>query len=181
VTVELPEPFGRRRCIEAALQVTEDLLADAVGARARHFYLRFEPRPLSGFLRALNGLRLLSRLPQAAFTAGSSKTPDELSAQLTYQWATVRRNGEPLESAFVRGNGDYQSTVNATVVLAGALVPQDDAAPFRTGMRRLDELLSLNEIEPALQELGISITRVSRPTDPDLANNTAIETTTVNP
>ena len=48
VTVELPEPFGRRRCLEAGPQVTEILLGDAVGARARHFYLRFEPRPLSG-------------------------------------------------------------------------------------------------------------------------------------
>jgi hypothetical protein len=159
VTVELPEPFGRRRCMEAAPRVTESLLGDAVGARARHLYLRFEPRPLSGLLRALNGLRLLSRLPQAAFTLGSGKAPEELSAQPTYHWVLVRREGEPLASAFVRGNGDYRSTVSAMVVLAGGLVPQLGAEPPRTGVRRLDELLSLSEIEPALHERGISITR----------------------
>jgi hypothetical protein len=159
VTVELPEPFGRRRCFEVAPRVTESFLGDAVGARARHAYLRFEPRPLSGLLRTLNALRLLSRLPQAAFTVGSGKTPKDLSAQLTYHWAMVRRKGEPLASAFVRGNGDYRSTVSATVVLADALVPQSDAEPPCTGMRRLDELLTLREIEPALGEHGISITR----------------------
>ena len=157
--VELPEPFGRRRCMEAAPQVAESFLGDAVGARARHAYLRFEPRPVSGLLRALNGLRLLSRLPQAAFTVGGRKAPKELSAQLTYHWAMVRRKGEPLASAFVRGNGDYRSTVSATVILAGALVPQPRTVPPCPGVRRLDELLSLSEIEIALRERGISITR----------------------
>ena len=157
--VELPEPFGRRRCIEAGPGATEAIVARSAGGRRARLYACFVPRAFGGAMLALNVLHLLSRLPRAAWTAGRGKVPKELSSQRTMHWARVTRGGELLGARFVHARGDYRSTVAATTVYASAVVPERGGEPPRRGLFGLAEILDLGKLEPALAEKGIRIER----------------------
>lgn len=132
VTVELPEPFGRRRCLSSVRGALELVGLLAPGRRGR-LYLCFLPAAFNGLFLALNALRFASRLPLAVFTAGRGAVPTELSRQPTCHWATVTRAGERLAGRIIMGNGDYRLSVEATLVFAEALVatPGSPTAPQR--------------------------------------------------
>jgi len=152
--IRLPDPFGRRRAIEAGADA-ESILRDVVGARNPHVYVCFLPAAVNGVVLALNALGIAGRLPLSAIASG--KPPAEPSRQTTCHWLEVRRGRELLASRFVRGNGDYRMSVAATLVFADAVVPCAGAAPLRTGVFGIDEILSLAELSPALSARGITV------------------------
>jgi hypothetical protein len=164
-TVELPEPFGRRRCIEAGPEATQDLLGEMAGARTARLYLCFVPRAFAAFYGTLNALGRVSRVPEWLYTAGRGKVPRKLSDQPTCHWTRALLGGQVLASRFVLANGDYGSTVEATVVFADALVPRAGEAPSRTGILGLEQALALPDLEPALAERGITVERRGAPTN----------------
>jgi NAD dependent epimerase/dehydratase family len=158
-TIELPEPFGRRSCIEAGPEATDAIVGRFAGDRTPRLYGCFVPRAFGAAMLALNAVHLLSRLPQAAWTAGRGKVPEELSSQQTMHWARVLRGGEVLGARFVHAKGDYRSTVAATAIYADTLVPASGAELPRRGIFGLPEVLDLRELEPALAEKGIRVER----------------------
>jgi len=156
VTVELPEPFGRRRCLSSTRGAAELVGPLALGRRGR-LYLCFLPAAFNGLLLALNALRLASRLPLAVLTTGRGAVPTELSRQPTCHWASVTRAGERLAGRIIMGNGDYRSSVEATLVFAEALVATPGSPLRRNGVFGVDELLRLRQILPALERHGIRV------------------------
>ena len=153
-SVQLPEPFGRRRCIEAGPAV-EDMLREIVGTRTLRLFVCFLPTAFSAGMLALNTLGLASRLPLAMFAVGRRRVPPEPSRQETCHWVDVRRGGALVGSRFVRGAGDYRMTVAATEVFADALVPAAGALPRRTGLYGIEQVLSLGEVTAALAARGV--------------------------
>lgn len=154
VTLDLPEPFGRRRCLSSERGAAELVAPLARGRRGR-LYLCFLPAAFNGVILALNVLRLAARLPLAVFTAGRGAVPPELSRQPTCHWTAVVRAGERLAGRIIMGDGDYRSSVEATLVFAEALVATPGAPPRRNGVFGVDELLRLRQILPALERHGI--------------------------
>ncbi len=154
--VELPEPFGRRRCIEAGPAV-EGMLREIVGPRTVRLHIFFLPAAFNAMMLALNALRLASRLPLAAFTVGRENVPAEPSRQDTCHWVNLRRGSDLAASGFVRGAGDYRMTVAATRVFADALVPQPGGAPRRKGVFGVEEVFTLGEVAPALAAHGVTV------------------------
>ena len=158
-TVELPAPFGRRRCVEARPEMTHAIVARFAGGRTPRLHTCFVPRPFGAALLGLNAVGLLSRLPRVAWTAGRGRMPKELSRQPTMHWARVLRGGELLGASFVHARGDYRSTVAATAVYANTLVPEAGTEPPRRGVFGLAEVLDLRGLEPALRDRNIRIER----------------------
>jgi hypothetical protein len=161
--IDLPEPFGERRCIELGPSpATESLLRQTVGARQACLYVCFWPRAFGALFVALNGARLLSRLPRSAFTLGRGRVPKRLSREPFCRWASVLSGEERLGTRFVRGDGESAGTVAATVVCAKALA-KDAGEPSRTGVFGVEELLALGDLEPALAHHGITIEHQTNP------------------
>jgi NAD(P)-dependent dehydrogenase (short-subunit alcohol dehydrogenase family) len=151
--VPFPEPFGTRRCLEVGDDM-EGVPRAAVGAAPVRHYLCMQPRALNGLVRALNAARIISALPRASFTAGRKKLPDKLSDERTCEWVAVSRKGTRLTSQAIEGRGYYRMTLAATLIFAEALSRN---ANRQTGVRSIDELLTLPEILPALERRGIAV------------------------
>lgn len=120
------------------------------GGRSARMYICILPGAFAGLFLALNALRLAARLPQAMFTAGRGKIPAQLSRQPTCHWTAVSRTGTRLAGRIVMGEGDYRSSVEATLVFAEALVRGPSAEPPRSGVFGVEELLRLPDVRPAL-------------------------------
>lgn len=139
-SVELPKPFGRRRCLASARGAAE-LVAPLARGRKTRLYICFLPAAFNALFLGLSALRIASRLPDAVFTVGRGSVPAELGHQLTCHWTAVRRAGERLARRVVMGEGDYRSTVEATLIFAQALVPPRGTGPRRRGVLGVDEVL----------------------------------------
>jgi hypothetical protein len=153
-TVDLPPPFGRRRCLSSERDAAE-LVGPLTRGRRGRLQLCFLPAAFNALFLALNAFRLASRLPLALFTAGRGAVPTELSRQPTCHWTAVTRAGERLARRIIMGDGDYRSSVEATLVFAEALVVPRGAQPRRSGVFGVDELLTFREILPPLERHGI--------------------------
>jgi len=113
-----------------------------------------QPGALNIMVRALNAARIISALPKALFTAGSKTLPDKLSEEQICEWVAVSRNGTRLASQAIEGRGYYRMTAAATLIFAEALSRH---ANRETGVRSIDELLTVSEILPALERRGIAV------------------------
>jgi NAD(P)-dependent dehydrogenase (short-subunit alcohol dehydrogenase family) len=153
--VPLPEPFGTRRCLAVGDDAEGIPRAEVAAAPVRH-YLCMQPRALNSLVRALNAARVISALPRAAFTAGSKALPDELSEEQVCEWVAVSRNGARLAGRAIQGRGYYRMTLAATLVFAEELSRKVNQ---QTGVRSIDELFTLPELAPALEQAGIAITK----------------------
>ena len=156
VRVSLPEPFGSRRCLSSARAAAELVAPLARGRRAR-FYICFLPAAFSALFLGLNAAGVASRLPQFVFTIGRSSLPASPSQQTTCHWAAVTRAGVRLGRRVVIANGDYRSTVEATLVFADALVPAVGTKLPRKGVFGVEEILTLRKLVPTLEARGICI------------------------
>jgi NAD(P)-dependent dehydrogenase (short-subunit alcohol dehydrogenase family) len=155
-TIPFAEPFGRRRCLEVGAE-GDGVLRRTVRAKAIRHYLCMQPRALNGVLLTLNAARLISLLPRASFTAGAREMPAELSDEPICEWVAVNRAGQRLAARTLGGRGYYRMTAAATVAFAEALVESPGAARSTRGLRSIDELVTLPELQPALEARGIAI------------------------
>lgn len=149
----LPRPAGPRRCLEVGGD-DSGLLRQTVGDVPVRHYLCMQPRALHGALLALNRLRLLSRLPAAAFTAGAGKAPADPSDEEVCDWVAVGAGGRRLAARSVEGRGYYRLTAAATLAFADALAGSVDG---KRGLLSIDELVTLDAVRPALEAQGIAI------------------------
>ncbi|MDP8910427.1 MAG: NAD-dependent epimerase/dehydratase family protein [Chloroflexota bacterium] len=153
--IPFPPPIGRRRCLKLTAKAA-DRLRPTVDGRKTRYYLLMQPPALQRLLLALNALRLVSLLPQAMLTAGTRKAPHEPSTERVCDWVAITHAGKRLATRTIEGNGYYRMTAAATLTFAEALTkPPTGAAP--TGLRSVDELLTLVEIHAALRARGIAV------------------------
>jgi NAD-dependent epimerase/dehydratase family protein len=157
-TIPFPDPLGPRRSLEVGPD-TKGVLRRAVREVPIRHYLCMQPRALQGVLSALNTARLISVLPTSMFTAGSRKVPAELSGERVCEWVAVSRGGERLASLTNEGEGYYRMTVAATLAFADALVGSPKVRSRKTGLLSIDELVTLPELLPTLEDRGIAIRR----------------------
>jgi NAD(P)-dependent dehydrogenase (short-subunit alcohol dehydrogenase family) len=149
--VDLPEPFGRRRCLGIAEQHNGWLGPIAAGKTVRT-YLCMTERRMQRALLTVNAAGLIGRLPRSAFTA----TPvPEATAEPIRHWVAVRQRGTLLAASTLRCRGDYQSAAAATVLSAGQLAGHHD--PLPAGVLVPEEVLTIGELEPGLAEAGIAV------------------------
>ena len=153
--VPFPEPFGQRRCIEVGAG-QEDELRKRIGAVPIRHYLCMQPRLLHSMLLALNRVRLIGLMPSASFTAGARKVPAELTAEPICEWLAISRGGKRVAALTLEGQGYYRMTVAATVAFGEALL-RSSAADGRRGLRSIDELITLADIRPAVEQRGIRL------------------------
>jgi NAD(P)-dependent dehydrogenase (short-subunit alcohol dehydrogenase family) len=152
--VPFPAPWGARRCLEVGAD-GDGVLREAVGETPLRHFLTMQPRPLQGFLSALNGARLISLLPAAMFTAGTGKVPAELSDEPICEWvAVLAEDGRRLAARTIEGKGYYRMTAAATLTFAAALSRPSNG---KRGLLSIDELVTLEAVRPALSEHEISV------------------------
>lgn len=101
----------------------------------RHF-LRMQPGALQGFLPACNGMRLISRLPRALFTAGTGEVPEEPSDEPVCDWVSVSAAARRLAATAVRGSGYFRMTTTAALVQADAVHRSAAAGELPRGVPR---------------------------------------------
>jgi hypothetical protein len=108
-------------------------------------------------LLALNGAWLIGFLPTASFTAGTRKAPAELSEEPICEWIAVGRGGKRLAAQTLAGKGYYRMTAAATVAFGEALLGPNASDDGKLGLRSIDELITLADVRPAIEERGIKI------------------------
>lgn len=147
-----PKPPGTRRCLEVG--AAGGVLREAVNGVPLRNYILMQPRPLHGFLLALNAARLISRLPTASFTAGTAKVPDKPSEEPISEWVAVEKGGKRLAARTIEGKGYYRMTAAATLAFAETLL----ASPTeRRGLLSIDQLLALDAVLPSLERHGVFV------------------------
>jgi hypothetical protein len=154
--VRLPEPYGRRRCLGIAEQ-HGGWLGPVASGKTVSTYMCVTERGLHGTLLAVNAAGLMGRVAGSA--AGSAAVP-EATAEAVRHWVAVRRGGTLLAARTLRCQGDYRSAAAATVLMAGQLTSRHD--PLPAGVLVPEEALTIDELEPGLDEAGITV--VDEPT-----------------
>jgi hypothetical protein len=155
-TVPFGEPFGERRCLQVGVNGNV-VLREQIGDVPLRHYLCMQPRPLHGMLLALDRARLIGILPKASFTSGTRKVPSEPSQEQICEWVAVSRGGERLAAQTLSGRGYYRMTAAATLMFAEALVGTGAADRGKSGLRSIDELVTLADVRPAAAQHGIAI------------------------
>jgi NAD dependent epimerase/dehydratase family len=158
VKIPFPKPWGTRRCLEVGTGAASGVLRDTVGQVPVRHYICMQPRPLHGYLLALNAARLISLLPSAMFTAGTGKMPSEPTDEPICEWIAVSKDEKILAASTLEGHGYYKMTTAATLTFADALIQSPKAA---RGLLSIDQLVTLDAIAPALKEREISIRKQS--------------------
>ena len=156
--VAFPEPFGRRRCLRVGVD-RDSVFRNRIGEVPLRHYICMQPRPLHGILLALNSVRLIGVMPTASFTAGKRKVPSQLSEEPICEWVSVSRDGRPLAVQTLEGQGYYRMTVAATLAFAETLVESHGSGHGKRGLHRLDDVLTLADVRPTIEQRGIAITK----------------------
>src|SRR5262245_6708460 len=157
IDIPFPEPLGRRACLEVSLE-EEGWLGDTARVRQQHLYVCLLERLPNLGMRLANALRIISRLPRAAFFAGRGGVPTELSREAICEWVAVGRGGRRIAVSTIEGDGDYRMTTAATAVFVEALLRRRACDLDSNGVRGVEELLSLRELRPALEARGLRMT-----------------------
>jgi hypothetical protein len=157
-TVPYPEPFGKRRCLQVGV-ASEVVLRERIGEIPLRHYLCMQPRPLHSMLLAFNRARLIGTLPKASFMSGTRKVPSEPSREKICEWVAVGRGGERLATQTLSGRGYYRMTAAATVAFAEALVGTGASDHGKSGLRSIDELVTLAAVQPAIEQHGIAVAK----------------------
>ncbi|HXB64961.1 MAG TPA: NAD-dependent epimerase/dehydratase family protein [Solirubrobacteraceae bacterium] len=157
--IPFPEPSGESRCLQVG-----GVLREQIGEVPLRHYLCMQPRALHRMLLALNGARLIGILPKASFTSGTRKVPAEPSREEICELVAVSRGGERIATQTLSGRGYYRMTAAATLVFGEALLGGRDAteakgaaARGKSGLRSIDELITLDDVRPAAIKHGIAI------------------------
>jgi hypothetical protein len=159
VRLPMPEPFGELSFIEVA-EGEDGGFGGVAGWRTLETYLGFGDRPLDLALRAMNSLRLISVLPGAAFTLGLGSRADA-SREPTAIWVGARRGDERLGASVLECEGDYRSTAIAARLFGEVLLGRRG----RRGCFNPEDLFRLDDLLPALADLGLRVTRKWRRAD----------------
>jgi hypothetical protein len=139
-------PIGRKLCFDLSGNDEVWLSPTLVGPRAVRAFLAVAETPLSWVLHAANRLRFLARLPEALITAGVrlKPRPVELSREPMRARLAVFRQGACLAVEGIDAEGDYNSTVNTTVLFAEKLLTSEGYR-LKPGVTCVEDLFRLQD------------------------------------
>lgn len=150
VKMPMPDPFGELTCIQLA-EGHDFGFGGVAASRQIEVYLGFADRALSLGLQALNALRLMRVMPKAAFTVRRGPQ-DESSQEPTAVWLGARRGTKRLGASIIECEGGYRLTAASAELFAEKL-----ARDPRPGCFNPEDLFSLDDLVPPLEELGLRI------------------------
>ena len=145
-------PRGARACFDLSDNDEIWLSPRLSGARAVHAYMAIAEPGLSAFLMQLNRWGVLARLPRGLLTAGVSfkPAPKALTREPMRVRLAVYRDGTLLEAQGVDAEGDYNSTVHATVRFVQAL-SELDGSGVPAGMHGVEDIVRLPQLRDAFE------------------------------
>ena len=146
--------LGTRSAFEVLPDERGWLGAIATG-RAVHTYVSFAERSLHSLLLTCNAAHAMRLLPRRAFTLARGRRP--LTNEPIVEWIGVERNSRLLASARIECEGDYRATADAVLAQARALLAQRRHGATWTGVRTIEEALTLDDIRADLARAGIRI------------------------
>ena len=147
-----PAPFGERHCFDLGV-LDECLLSPAIlGQRRLNTYLAIAERPVNGWLRLLNRLGLLRRLPAFMFSGAARlrPAPIELTREPISARLAVYKRGRLLAARGLQAEGDYNASVQSTLHIARVLLARGPGALPR-GIHAIEDLLRLTELRDGLK------------------------------
>jgi hypothetical protein len=152
IKLPMPMPFGELKFMQAAED--EDVGMGAVaGHRRNEFYLGFADPPINLATRVINRMHLMSVLPKAAFLIGRGGATEEASKHPCAIWIGVRRGNKRLGASILECEGDYRTTAACARVFGEALLER----PTQPGCFNPEDLFSLDDLLPALGEVGLRV------------------------
>ncbi len=151
----LPAPFGARRVLGFA-ETDRGWLGPVADQVTVNPYVCLAERPAHGLMLALNGVRLISRLPRAALGNGRRTAVEDASNEAVAHSVAVLRRGTELDSRFVCGRGDFRMAAASTVVLGRALADRALTSPA-PGAWYPEELTTLADVDGVLRGAGVHV------------------------
>lgn len=155
-TVDVPEPFGRRRCM-AVGDGSEGFFGEVGQDVRRRLYWCIDEPATHRALLAVNDLGATRLLPDRLLVAGRGYIPSALSTEVKRDVVAVTLGGRRLDGRVLDGRGDYAMAVAATVAFAEALLDRRAAGDTDRGCHGAEELFELEDLRPRLADTGVSI------------------------
>lgn len=124
-------------------------------------YVYYTELPIRTGLLTLNAFGLLSRLPLAFLTAGSSLRARSTLAKPQCHICAVLRDGRRIAARAVIGKGNYAMSAAAMAAYAEALLPRRDNGTAPKGFLGIEDALDLGEVRDGLERRGMRFTTLS--------------------
>ena len=114
--------------------------------------------PLGIFLRLLNTLGLLARVPEGALTAGikGKPVPQELTREPVRVRIAVYKGGRLLAAHGISAEGDYNTSVLATVLFVQRLLAEGGAG-LPKGLHAIEDLMRLTDLKAELESRQVFV------------------------
>jgi len=154
--VELPAPFGRRRCI-AVGNGSEGFFGEVGSGIERRLYWCFYEDATQRMLLALNRLGAMRVLPDRLLVAGHRKVPQALSQEPKRDLVAVTLGGRTLRAVSLKGDGDYAMTVTASVAMVELLLDAGRTGALARGCWGAEEVFGYEPLLAALNARGIVV------------------------
>jgi hypothetical protein len=155
-----PPPLGTRVAFEVGPEERGWLSEETVSGRNVRLGIYFRERPIQALFRGLNALRMMRGIPRFTFTSGRGRVPEEPSRELIAYWVAVKRGGERIAARTIEGEGDYRMTAASTKIFGEALVERAAAGTLPTGVFAPEQLFTLEQLLPALEQRRFKIASV---------------------
>ncbi|MGB2712105.1 MAG: hypothetical protein WBC33_11395, partial [Conexibacter sp.] len=149
--VEVPAPFGRRRCMVVG-DGSEGFFGEVGTHVRRRLYWCFLEQSSHRGLLAVNALGATRWIPDRILLAGKRRVPTALSAEPKCDVVAVSRGGRRLGGYAIRGYGDYAMTVAATVAFAEQLLRGD-----ARGCVAAEDLFAVADLMPHLIDQNVIV------------------------
>ncbi|MFI4933568.1 MAG: hypothetical protein ACHP7N_03035 [Caulobacterales bacterium] len=152
-------PRGLWSCFDLSLNDIVWMSPALTGARKVRAYMGMAEKGLAAFLRALNKLGLLKRLPVGLLAAPvrSRPPPKELTHEPIRMRTAVYERGQLLAARGVDAEGDYNSTVLSTAIFAGALLNRLGPGDLPAGLFFVEDLFQLGDMKACLDKEQIVV------------------------
>ena len=156
--IELPEPYGRGRCIRLAGAEADAMLfgdlAERFDGRA---YVYITEHLIRAEYLALNSLGLLSKVPLRLFLLGSRWRSARTTNNPQCHIAAVLRSDRRLAGSVVTGFGNYAMTASAVASYTEVLLHRlgDGSAP--SGVLGVENAFDLADLRDGFEKRGIRI------------------------
>jgi hypothetical protein len=150
--VELPLPFGERRCIGFGESDAGWLGGIAEGRLVRQYICVAEP-VVHERLLALNNSGSMNQLPRSLIAPPRSSRDGTTGDEPVAHWIAAIKAGRALGVRTVQCRGDFLHAARSTVVFADAVL----SSPHRAGCFDPEEICTLPALKPELAAAGITI------------------------
>jgi hypothetical protein len=152
VLIELPEPFGGRRCLGFGEGDAGWLGGVAEGRVVRQYICIAESAAHQRML-GLNRRGAMNKLPRSLIRSPRPPSDGAASDEPVAHWIAAKRGGLRLAARTVECRGDFLHAARSTVVFAEQLLTSGRSG----GCFDPEEICSLEELEQRLRAAGVRV------------------------